>query len=282
MQIFYKLLIIIILALQTAAGHAMQWPDQQAQKKASDTISQQQKNCRELQNAIVKCDVVSLAVLIKIKKIDVNTVFEDGNTPLSIAVVLGSKEIVNRLLQYGANSNQSNSKGYTPLIFAVINNNKEIVKLLLEKEANVNYINNDAQSPLLIASCKGSDEIVALLIQAKANVKHVNNDGKTALHCAAACGHKKIMRLLLENGADSDYSGDDITPLSIAAITGQYSSVKFLLKHRAKIPKNIIEQVQLKAVMAEEQKNLEQQRSFEKIASYLKQTRNDCVRLLKR
>lgn len=276
MQIFYKLL-IIILALQTAAGHAMQGPDQQAQKKASNTILQQQKNCIELHNAIVQCDVVSLAVLIKIKKIDVNTVFEDGNTPLTIAVALGLKEIVNRLLQYGANSNQSNNKGYTPLFFAVINNNKEIVKLLLEKKANANYVDNDAQSPLLIASCKGFDEVVSLLIQAKANVKHVNHDGKTALHCAAACGHKKIMRLLLESGADSDYSGDDITPLSIAAITGQYGSVKFLLKHGAKISKDIIEQVQLKAIVAEEQK-----RSFEKIASYLKQTRNDCVRLLKR
>ena len=88
---------------------------------------------------------------------------------LSSASYGGHKEIVELMLEKGANINIRDEKGTTPLINAVVGNKPEIVKLLLDHGADANIIipNEKGEitdiTALKIARVKGYSEIIKLL-----------------------------------------------------------------------------------------------------------------------
>jgi len=61
---------------------------------------------------------------------------EYGNTPLIAAAVIGHKDIVQILLENGANIDHQSNAGYTALSFAASNWHKDVVQLLLDRGAN--------------------------------------------------------------------------------------------------------------------------------------------------
>ncbi len=78
-----------------------------------------------------------------------NTYDIQGNPVLLTAVQKGDREIVRALLEYYADPNiRSKPKGVTPLMSAVASDNVDIVEELLEKGANVNDRDNDGHSVL--------------------------------------------------------------------------------------------------------------------------------------
>ena len=78
-----------------------------------------------------------------------NTYDIQGNPVLLTAVRNGDREIVRALLEYYADPNiRSRPKGVTPLMSAVARDNVDIVEELLEKGANVNDRDNDGHSVL--------------------------------------------------------------------------------------------------------------------------------------
>ena len=70
------------------------------------------------------------------KGIDVNITddynFNNNNTALSIAVINAKYDVVELLIEKGADINKENNKGYTPLIHAIRFENYDMVQLLLE------------------------------------------------------------------------------------------------------------------------------------------------------
>ena len=70
------------------------------------------------------------------KKVQTNVKDNDGETVLyQYAVKKGNKEIVERLLQKGADVNLRDKFGITALMRAVSSNHKEIIERLLQKGA---------------------------------------------------------------------------------------------------------------------------------------------------
>ncbi|SPO07333.1 uncharacterized protein DNG_10027 [Cephalotrichum gorgonifer] len=127
----------------------------------------------------------------------------DYNTALVAASARGHKEIVEMLLEKGADINAQGGGGYgTALIAASARGYKEIVEMLLEKGADINARGGGGYSTaLMAASAGGHKEIIEMLLEKGADINTQGGSGYgTAL--IAASGHKEIIEILLEKGAD--------------------------------------------------------------------------------
>ncbi|TDH18367.1 ankyrin repeat domain-containing protein [Segetibacter sp. 3557_3] len=98
---------------------------------------------------------------------------------------------------------QEDMKGFTPLIIAVYNNQPEVVDFLLEKGAQPDEQDRSGNSALMGVCFKGYTAIAQKLVAAGADVNQRNSQGAPALTFAATFGHLEIARLLLEHGADT-------------------------------------------------------------------------------
>ena len=90
----------------------------------------------------------------------------------------------------------------TALIYASENGHIEIVEVLLDNGADVNAYNNYGNTALMMASENGHIEIVEMLLKKGADLDAKNNDGETALKTASEKGHEEVVEMLLDNGAD--------------------------------------------------------------------------------
>lgn len=129
------------------------------------------------------------------KQVDARGSYE-GWFPLHYAVSTSNKEIVNLLIDKGANVNVSSNDGSTPLHIAARLGYKEIVELLIGKDADVNAKNINGITPLHLASQEGYEEIVKLLIAGGAFIIAKDKDGWTPLDYAKAYDHKNIVNFL--------------------------------------------------------------------------------------
>lgn len=90
------------------------------------------------------------------------------------------------------------------LHLACVGGNVDIIELLIEKGANINSKNKNDDTPLHLAAvsekCQWS--AIKLLIDAGANVDSINNSKVTPLHISAQRGRRDVSQLLLERGAD--------------------------------------------------------------------------------
>ncbi|XP_041032627.1 B-cell lymphoma 3 protein homolog [Carcharodon carcharias] len=103
----------------------------------------------------------------------------DGYTPLHVAVNSHHREIVAHLLAQGADIDAADIKsGRTPLVHAVESNCMDMVNLLLEHGANVNLQTYSGNTALHSSSGRGLMEIVKVLLKngADSSIKNCHND----------------------------------------------------------------------------------------------------------
>lgn len=139
-------------------------------------------------------------------------------TPLQKAAQGGNTEIVNALLQGGADVNRK-AGPKTALSVAAGKGRAEIVNALLKAGADVNESKIEL-SPLASAAAGGHREILQVLLQAGADLHLVNFLGWTALIAlsSAALGNAPGVQILLAAGADPDKKDNDgRTAIKIAA-----------------------------------------------------------------
>jgi len=124
-------------------------------------------------------------------------------TPLlQVASNNGQLDIVDVLLNHGADINSKDNTGWSSLFWASIGGHANVVQFLLERGAEVNartsYLNF---TPLYIASDQGYLEVVRILLEHGADVQIRASGGQTAFQVATSNGHEAVSRLLLEHGA---------------------------------------------------------------------------------
>ncbi|XP_035725103.1 ankyrin repeat domain-containing protein 27-like [Vespa mandarinia] len=133
---------------------------------------------------------------------------EHGSTALHIASFYGKVNIVDYLLNHGADTNVTDNDSFTPLHCALMKGHQNIVLLLLHANANPIIVDNYGNTALHIASDRGHEGCVkALLYFAEhtnllLNVNSSNIDGDTPLHRASKWGYLGIIEVLLEYGAN--------------------------------------------------------------------------------
>ncbi|MBA3954168.1 ankyrin repeat domain-containing protein [Candidatus Dependentiae bacterium] len=78
---------------------------------------------------------------------DVNVFMDSlGNRPIHYAAITNNKEMMDILLNYGAEVKVVNAMGDTPLHYAAVNNNGEVMELLSVKGADWNSLNQIGKS----------------------------------------------------------------------------------------------------------------------------------------
>jgi len=140
--------------------------------------------------------------VIQRNEVDLNSIVL-GVTPLYIATHKGHIEIVETLLEHGAEVDKTDKdKGITPLWIAAQEGHIEIVGTLLEHGAEVDKTDKDKGiTPLWIAAQEGHIEIVGTLLEHGAKVDKTDEYKCIApLWTAAQNGHVEVVEKLLEKG----------------------------------------------------------------------------------
>ncbi|KAI0380721.1 hypothetical protein F5Y04DRAFT_256583 [Hypomontagnella monticulosa] len=238
---------------------------------ANGSITQETRN-NSLYDATDREKESTVEVLLKKFGADPNATGEEYGNALTAAAYDGTMNIINMLLEAGANVNAPEgwaiqtaaAEGHYDVVVELLkrgadvnaftkNENfdagtalqgaceagkTDIVSLLLEHNADPNLGGGSDSPPIIAAAMRAEEEILELLVKAKARVDVVGDSGRTStpLINAAAYMPQSSLQLLLDAGADinlPDQDGD--TALIVAASRGDEEALSFLLNSGADI-----------------------------------------------
>lgn len=152
-----------------------------------------------------------------------------GMTPLILATIAESNEIMRLLLQYGADVNACNYDGAAAVHFAASDGNTYRLQILSEFNANL-AISSTAGNPLHWAAGRGHADAVQYLIDKGLPVNELSPKGLPAIVMAAAARSDESVCKFLDANADIGYilSGN-LTVLHLAAENGLIEAVQRIL-----------------------------------------------------
>ncbi|KAI4491033.1 hypothetical protein M0802_010536 [Mischocyttarus mexicanus] len=174
---------------------------------------------------------------------------KDGHTLLIMATKEGQLEIVKYLCNMGVDVNERSSRNSTALHFVKENSSDsimEIVQLLIDNGAEIDAVNSFGYTPLQCALDDHHYKIAKLLIEKGADINKIYTNthyarqrlNGTLLHWASRnYNSDKTMKFLIENGAninDTEYDGR--TPLCLLVKHGGTPEmVKFYVENGANL-----------------------------------------------
>jgi ankyrin repeat protein len=162
---------------------------------------------------------------------DTNAI-RDG-TALRAAAEAGNISMAKRLL---AEVNLAGTSSAGVLQGAVRSGDIELLNFLLDAGADVNLRDRHGSTALEIAASFGRVWMVQRLLQAGATVNSAGGRGGEALHIAAACGHIDVLIVLLDAGVDVNLRGGGARTAIFRAIRGGHiAAVKLLLQAGAEV-----------------------------------------------
>jgi ankyrin repeat protein len=164
----------------------------------------------------------------------------EDNTPLLTAVCWGSAEVIQVLLEAGADATRLHLSGFTLLHIAAGSGSVESTRAMLNAGIHPDDRGGCGLTPLQMVIPRAGENGVAnciwMLIEAGADWSKCARDGKSALMCASEHGEIDVVKHLLAAGASAS-SPDDHgrTPLWFAAERGHTEVVKELVAWGARL-----------------------------------------------
>jgi ankyrin repeat protein len=161
-----------------------------------------------------------------------------GNTPILGACSAGNIEVIDLLVDWGANIHDYNARGQCCLSIAMINGNFDLVRYLLEKGVDINMAPESAQFDTVLHQQVrfGDAEKVAFILSLNPNAGATNLYGQTPMHVAVIENKPEIVRLMSDAGVFIDPKERDArTPLHFAATQDNATMAALLLELGANI-----------------------------------------------
>lgn len=168
-----------------------------------------------------------------------------GNTPLSKAISKRNIYFVEKLLDYGANSNGISNSDWPEIMVAALQvkiyNDKEsldIMKLLIKRGADVNSRSKYGQTALHILSSGLIYDAAKILIENGAHVNVIDDNYSTPLHQAIYSAnvndgnYYKFISMLISAGANPFYGKEEYSiykkPIEIAIKKNDHELIQIL------------------------------------------------------
>ncbi|GLG98374.1 Poly [ADP-ribose] polymerase tankyrase, partial [Gryllus bimaculatus] len=142
----------------------------------------------------------------------------EGRSPLHLAMLRGDAEIVQVLLEHGANPQHLNDTREASLCFFIQSyclDTSNIIHHMLEAGDDPNGLDEKGNAPLHHAARKGKLDEVNLILQYNANIEQKDAKGRTPLHLAIKYRHPDLITLFLDYGANPlELDNDQQEPLN--------------------------------------------------------------------
>uniref|UniRef100_A0AAR2LEK7 Poly [ADP-ribose] polymerase n=1 Tax=Pygocentrus nattereri TaxID=42514 RepID=A0AAR2LEK7_PYGNA len=229
----------------------------ESERESAASPAQDSGAFRELFEACRNGDVSRVKRLVDSANVNAKDMAGRKSTPLHFAAGFGRKDVVEHLLQTGANVHSRDDGGLIPLHNACSFGHAEVVSLLLCQGADPNARDNWNYTPLHEAAIKGKIDVCIVLLQHGADPNIRNTDGKSALDladpsaktvltgtyrprlslvCRRSGNEDKLMALLTPLNVNCHASdGRKSTPLHLAAGYNRVRIVQLLLQYGADV-----------------------------------------------
>lgn len=166
-------------------------------------------------------------------KLDMESLDQDGMTPLLRAAWNSKEDLALLLIDNGANFRAQRCQGNNALRVFCTGGIKSVplFRRLAEQETDINAPDEATIAPILRLAVGGQCPIVAAALEYGADVHAVNQYGMTSLSHAARLGFKEMAVMLLNAGADINQRSNDGNgnPLLLATQNGQLEILKILI-----------------------------------------------------
>ncbi|NIO48660.1 MAG: hypothetical protein GTN73_04365 [Candidatus Aminicenantes bacterium] len=219
--------IILIVCLMVVAAISI--------KAQEEGVQDRQKTKNELFAAARKGDFTTVKYMLE-KYPDMKNAKETGGWTL-LHVAYNNRELVEYLIQNGADIKARSDGQWTPLHSQAYKGNLEAVELLLEHGADIEAITSFGHTPLLSSIRWDRIEVTKFLIDKGANVNPTTELGRTPLIISAIEGNPQLARLFLDSDADISLKDNNYkrTALHFAALYGQLDIIDALVKKGANV-----------------------------------------------
>lgn len=196
-----------------------------------------------LLRAIEEKDIPTIEFLLspsRKKKVNLNSVNMEGQTPLHRTIALGLIGVFKEILARGADTNIRDKEGLTPLMLAAGGGQlgEDIVKMLVKAGASTKVVDNAKNTALHLACDSGYlPTIIYLINDGLSSVNAVNTRGKLALHLLTEkCRDKSIAAPFVQAGVNLDtQDAEGNTPLHRATAVGNWSIAQELVRYGASV-----------------------------------------------
>jgi ankyrin repeat protein len=186
----------------------------------------------EIFAAIERGDRARVETLVRDHAVAVNARNQRGDSALLAAAYLGRKDILDLLLENGAEVGLFEA--------AALGLKERAIEHLRRTPEAVSAYSHDGWTPLHLAAFFGHRDLAALLIERGADVNARSRNTRfardnTPLHAAAANRQVAVVELLVAHGADVNArDGSGFTPLALAANSKSDLVMLLLMEHGAR------------------------------------------------
>jgi ankyrin repeat protein len=192
-----------------------------------------------LLEAVTFNDVTKIRMLCKNRSL-INQTNDYLATPLHIAAISGSVEIISLLLENNADLTPKGEYDLLPLHFASFKGHIAATELLIERGSDIAAKTTTGKTPLYLAVENNKRDMVDCLTRklTTSQIDSADTENFTPLHIAALNGNVEIVKLLLAKGANVHAKGlYDMQPIHFAATKGHKEVLKILIQNGA-LPSN--------------------------------------------
>ncbi|XP_058811952.1 uncharacterized protein LOC131676709 isoform X2 [Topomyia yanbarensis] len=216
-------------------------------REKPDTVHRRDRNNRgALHYASSSKDIVAAASVAMVAPELIESVDEDGFTPLHLAVIQGNLQLANLLLANGAEVNALDNEGHSVVHWATVCGEVEALRAVLSAGSDVSVPDINGGSPLHYAAqmCGANyegktprasaklalDILNTLLVHPDTSVEVEDKDGRQPLLWAASAGSAKAVLALIKAGAHVESADKDgLTALHCAASRGHTECIDTLI-----------------------------------------------------
>ncbi|XP_047363247.1 rabankyrin-5 isoform X1 [Vespa velutina] len=165
---------------------------------------------------------------------------KDECTPLHLCCQWGLEQVVQTLIEHGADVNARDAEGKTPVHVAIQNQHSQIISLLLcHPNIDLNKRDKKGLTPFAAAlTVRNNKAAQAILERLPKAAEQYDNKGRNFLHTAIQKGDMESILFLLSIQVDVNSRVHDVTqtpPLHLAAISGNEMLVRSLILAEARV-----------------------------------------------